>query len=442
MKFPGFLLLLSGRKRSLMKAQIITIGDELLIGQTIDTNSAWMGAEMSKLGFDITRKTSIHDNHDDIMEILRSVTGKADVVLITGGLGPTSDDITKQALCEFFNSRMKTDQDVLAMIEEMIKRRGFHMNENNRKQAEVPEACTVLSNAAGTAPGMWFEKEGTIIISMPGVPVEMKHIMNHHVLPKLKNRFFSQAIIHRNIMTYGMPEAKLAEMLTGFEASLPPEIKLAYLPSFGIIKLRLTGTGPDPDSLDQVIEKQVKNLNEIIPELIFGENEEMFETVIGKLLFERNLTLSTAESCTGGKIAQMLTSVPGSSAYFKGSVVAYDNDIKKEVLGVPGNLIENFGAVSRQVVESMAAGVRDLMKTNFSVATSGIAGPDGGTEEKPVGTIWISVASEYGIVSEKQIYGGDRNTNINRFSIAALSLLRKQIISRKTGHNMSVQKKS
>jgi len=425
-----------------MKAEIITIGDELLIGQTIDTNSAWMGAEMSKLGFDITRKTSIHDNHDDIMEILLSVTGKADVVLITGGLGPTSDDITKQALCEFFNSRMKTDQDVLAMIEEMIKRRGFHMNENNRKQAEVPEACTVLSNAAGTAPGMWFEKEGTIIISMPGVPIEMKHIMNHHVLPKLKNRFFSQAIIHRNIMTYGMPEAKLAEMLTGFEASLPPEIKLAYLPSFGIIKLRLTGTGPDPDSLDQAIEKQVKNLNEIIPELIFGENEEMFETVIGKLLFERNLTLSTAESCTGGKIAQMLTSVPGSSAYFKGSVVAYDNDIKKEVLGVPGNLIENFGAVSRQVVESMAAGVRDLMKTNFSVATSGIAGPDGGTEEKPVGTIWISVASEYGIVAEKHIYGGDRNTNINRFSIAALSLLRKQIISRKTGHNMSVQKKS
>jgi nicotinamide-nucleotide amidase len=413
-----------------MKAQIITIGDELLIGQTIDTNSAWIGAELSKTGFDISRKTSIHDNHDDIIDILKSVTGKADVVLITGGLGPTSDDITKQALCEFFDSRLVVSNEVLAMVEEMMKRRGFPMNENNRRQAEVPDACTVLKNAAGTAPGMWFEKEDTIFISMPGVPVEMKYIMNQHVLPELKRRFTFQVIIHRNIMTYGTPEAKLAEILTEFEASLPSQIKLAYLPSFGIIKLRLTGTGSDPVLIQNIIEEQVKKLYGIIPNLIYGENEELFENVIGNLLRERKQTISTAESCTGGKIAQMLTSVPGSSAYFRGSVVAYDNEIKKRVLGVPDILLQKHGAVSKEVVEEMAAGVRKLMKTDFSVATSGIAGPDGGSDSKPVGTIWISVAFEKGTATEKHVFGGDRNTNINRFAVAALNLLRTQIVNK------------
>lgn len=411
-----------------MKAQIITIGDELLIGQTVDTNSAWMGAELNKIGFDISRKTSVHDSHDDILDILKYVTGKADLVLITGGLGPTSDDITRQVLCEFFNCTLKLNDEVLAMVENMMKRRGFPMNENNRRQAKVPEACTVLKNAVGTAPGMWFEKEGTIFISMPGIPIEMKYIMNRHVLPELKKRFTTQVIIHRNIMTYGVPEAKLAEILIDFEVSLPAEIKLAYLPSFGIIKLRLTGTGTDPDSLDLIIETQVRKLYEIIPELIFGENEELFEDVIGNLLKKSNQTISTAESCTGGRIAQMLTSVPGSSAYFMGSVVAYDNEIKKKVLGITDHLLESHGAVSKEVVEKMAAGVRNLMKTDFSVATSGIAGPDGGTESKPPGTVWIAVASDKGIVAEKHVFSGDRNTNITRFSIAALNLVRKQIL--------------
>jgi len=412
-----------------MKAQIITIGDELLIGQTVDTNSAWMGEELSKIGFDISRKTSIHDKREDILEILQAVSGKADVVLITGGLGPTSDDITKQVLCEFFNTRLVLNDDVLIMIEEMMKRRGFPMNENNRRQAELPEACTILQNKAGTASGMLFEKEGTIFISMPGVPVEMKYLMNRHVLPELKKRFSTQTIIHRNIMTYGVPEAMLAEKLTAFEASLPPQIKLAYLPSYGIIKLRLTGTGKNPESVEYTIEEQVKKLYEIIPDLIFGENEEMFETVIGRLLKERKQTISTAESCTGGRIAQMITSVAGSSAYLRGSVVAYDNEIKKNILGVPDHLIDKYGAVSREVVEKMAEGARKLMKTDYSLATSGIAGPDGGTESKPVGTLWISVSSANGTVSEKYVYSGDRNTNITRFSNAALNLLRKQIIS-------------
>jgi nicotinamide-nucleotide amidase len=318
--------------------------------------------------------------------------------------------------------------EVLAMVEDMMSRRNFPMNENNRRQAEVPESCTVLTNAAGTAPGMWFEKDRTIFISMPGVPSEMKYIMNQHVLPALKKRFTTQTIIHRNIMTYGTPEARLAEILTSFEAGLPDSVKLAYLPSSGIIKLRLTGTGNDRLQISEAIEEQVKKLYSIIPELIYGENEESLEMVIGKLLREKKKTLCTAESCTGGNIAHMITSVPGSSQYFTGSVIAYANEIKTQVLGVNGKIIEKEGAVSENVVRLMAEGARKLMKTDYSVATSGIAGPDGGTEEKPVGTLWIAVASGSGTVAEKHTFTTERTANILRFSIVALNLLRKQII--------------
>jgi nicotinamide-nucleotide amidase len=413
---------------NLMKAEIITIGDELLIGQTIDTNSAWMGAELSLAGFNIIRKVAIHDRKSDILRALSDSAGKSNVVLITGGLGPTSDDITKQTLCEFFNTKLVMNNEVLTMVENMMKRRNFPMNENNRKQAEVPESCSVLTNAAGTAPGMWFEKYGTIFVSMPGVPNEMKYIMNQHVLPALKKRFTSQKIIHRNIMTYGTPEAKLAEILAGFETGLPGFIKLAYLPSSGIIKLRLTGTGNDRGFVSDSIEEQVKKLYAIIPDLIYGENEESLEMVIGKLLREKKSTLSTAESCTGGNIAHMITSVPGSSNYFTGSVIAYDNRVKTQLLGINEKLIENEGAVSENVVRAMAEGVKRLLKTDYSVATSGIAGPDGGTEDKPVGTLWLAVASESGTVAEKHTFSTDRTTNITRFSLVALNLLRKQII--------------
>ena len=315
------------------------------------------------------------------------------------------------------------------MIEEMISHLNFPLNENNRRQAEVPESCRVLKNASGTAPGMWFEKDGTIYISMPGVPHEMKYLMNEYVLPELNKRFTSQIIIHRNIMTYGSFEAKLAEILTTFEAGLPENIKLAYLPASGVIKLRLTGTGSDNNSLTYLISEQVKKLYEIIPELIYGENEESLEMVIGKYLKLNNKTVSTAESCTGGEIAHMLTSVPGSSAYYKGSVVAYANSVKTQLLGVQEFIIDRYGAVSEQAIKEMAIGARSLFKTDYAVATSGIAGPDGGTNLKPVGTIWIAVASEKGIVSEKRVFGNDRITNITRFSLAALNLLRKQIIN-------------
>jgi nicotinamide-nucleotide amidase len=411
-----------------MNAEIITIGDELLIGQTIDTNSAWIGAELSMAGFDVQKKTSVHDRRPDILKALSDVSGKSDIVIITGGLGPTSDDITKPALCEFFKTRLVMNNEVLAMVTNMMQKRSFPMNENNRKQAEVPESCRVLTNAAGTAPGMWFEKDGTIYISLPGVPAEMIYLMNQHVIPELKKRFTSQFIIHRNIMTYGAPEARLAELLTAFEAGLPECIKLAYLPSSGIIKLRLTGTGADPKTIEVSVEEQVRRLYTIIPELIYAENEESLEMVVGRLLREKKKTLTTAESCTGGNIARMITSVPGSSDYFKGSVVAYSNSVKTELLGIDMKLLEKHGAVSEPVVVAMAEEARRLLKADFAVATSGIAGPNGGTTEKPVGTLWTSVASGSGTVAEKYTFGTDRTLNNMRFTIVALNLLRKQII--------------
>ena len=412
-----------------MKAEIITIGDELLIGQTVDTNSAWIAAELSRIGFEVFRITSISDKRDHILKTLGEVAGRSDLVLITGGLGPTSDDITKQTLCDFFKTRLVFNEEVFKMIEKMLLRRNFLMNDNNRRQAEVPESCTVLFNAAGTAPGMWFEKDNTIFISMPGVPFEMMHIMKEHVIPELIKRFSTQIIIHRNIMTYGTFEARLAEILQDFEAELPAEIKLAYLPSSGVIKLRLTAFGINHRFLSDLIEEQVGKLYKIIPEFIYGENEESLEMVIGRLLKDKNATICTAESCTGGKIAQLITSVPGSSVYFRGSVIAYDNSVKTRLLNVPETMLIRNGAVSRETVEMMAEGGRDLFNTDFAVATSGIAGPDGGTEDKPVGTIWIAVAKDKKTVSEKHVFGNDRIVNIKRFSLAALNLLRKQIIS-------------
>jgi len=411
-----------------VKAEIITIGDELLIGQTIDTNSSWMGAELSKAGFDVRRMTSIHDRREDILTALEETTGKTDVVLITGGLGPTSDDITKQTLCEFFDTRLVMSSEVLDMVEEMMSHRNFPMNKRNRQQAEVPESCTVLKNASGTAPGLWFEKNSTIYVAMPGVPHEMKHLMTELILPELHKRFTSQFIFHRNIMTYGTFESKLAELLESFEAALPENIKLAYLPASGVIKLRLTATGIEYNALSSAVNEQVKILYNTIPEFIYSDEEESLETVIGKLLKAKNQTLATAESCTGGKIAHLITSVAGSSSYYKGSVIAYSNSVKIQQLGVKPTTIEDYGAVSEQTVNEMAIGARLLFNTDYAVATSGIAGPDGATPGKPVGTLWTAVASSAGLISEKRTFGNDRITNINRFSLAALNQLRKQII--------------
>jgi len=411
-------------------AEIITIGDELLIGQTVDTNSAWMGAELSLAGVRVNRITSISDNREEIISALDESLSRADIILVTGGLGPTSDDITKETLCDYFGGKMVLSEEVLKDITDRLRRRNYAMNENNRRQAMVPDACTVLRNAAGTAPGMLFKRSGKTVISMPGVPHEMKYIMNEHVLPMLTSKVAGSVIIHKNIMTFGTFEALLAERLETFEKELPGNIKLAYLPAQGIIKLRLTAAGDNYSETRDQVDFQVKRLYGIIPDVIYGEDEVTLEEMTGRLLLTNNLTVSTAESCTGGRVASLITSIAGSSGWYKGSVIAYDNSIKVDILGVNPEIISEHGAVSRETAAAMAEGIRKLTGTDFSVAVTGIAGPSGGTPEKPVGTVWMAIASEKGTVTEKQTFGDDRLINISRSSYSALNLLRKQIISR------------
>lgn len=410
--------------------EIITIGDEILIGQTVDTNSAWMGTELNQMGIRINRITSVSDNKDEIISSLDEALSRVEVVLVTGGLGPTSDDITKDTLAGYFGGKLVMNSEVLDNVTERLRRRNLQINENNRRQAMVPDNCKVLQNLTGTAPGMLFEKNGKIVVSMPGVPHEMKHIMKEHVLPLLAGRLPGGVIVHKNIMTYGVAEAMLAERLVIFEKELPAEIKLAYLPAYGVIKLRLTAAGSDEKKIREIVREQVEKLYGIIPDVIYGEDEVMLEEVIGKLLNDNNLTVSTAESCTGGKIASLITSVPGSSGWFTGSVVAYDNSIKTGVLGVSNETLRLYGAVSAETAGEMARGVRRLMGTDYSVAVTGIAGPTGGTADKPVGTVWIAVDSDRGLLTEKQIFGDNRLINISRSSYGALNLLRKQIVSR------------
>lgn len=410
--------------------EIITIGDEILIGQTVDTNSAWMGAELNLMGIRINRITSVSDNKYEIISSLDEALSRAEVVLMTGGLGPTSDDITKETLVGYFGGKLVMDNKVLEDVTERLSRRNLQMNENNRRQAMVPDNCKVLQNLTGTAPGMLFEKNGKIIVSMPGVPHEMKYIMKEHVLPFLAGRLPGGVIVHKNIMTYGVAEAMLAERLVTFENELPGEIRLAYLPAYGVIKLRLTAAGSDEEKIRGSVKEQVEKLYKIIPDVIYGEDEVLLEEVVGRLLKDNNLTVATAESCTGGKIASLITSVPGSSGWFRGSVVAYDNSIKTGVLGVSNETLRLYGAVSAETAGEMARGARRLMGTDYSVAVTGIAGPTGGTADKPVGTVWIAIDSERGLIAEKQIFADNRQINISRSSYGALNLLRKQIVSR------------
>ena len=410
-----------------MYAEIISIGDELLIGQTINSNAAWMGQELNKIGIDVYQVSTISDDKNHIVNALNDALNRTKLVLITGGLGPTRDDITKYTLTEYFNSSLVRNEKVYNQVEKMLKKRSIQMNDLNRKQADVPENARIFINYAGTAPAMWFELNKKVVISMPGVPYEMKELMTKQILPSISRYFKTPVIIHRNILTYGTFEAKLAEMLSGFEDQLPPEIKLAYLPAEGVIKLRLTGRGDREERIKKIIDREIEKLYKIIPKYIFGEQNDSLEKTIGVLLKEKDETLCTAESCTGGMIAHQITTVPGSSDYFIGSVVAYSNRIKEKELGVNSTTLEKEGAVSRQVVEQMAQGVRERFGAGYSIATSGIAGPAGGTPEKPVGTIWIAVAGKNGTYSRKFIFGNDRLRNIKRSTLTALNLLRQYI---------------
>ena len=410
-----------------MYAEIISIGDELLIGQTINSNAAWMGQELNKIGIDVYQVSTISDDKNHIVNALNDALKRTRLVLITGGLGPTRDDITKYTLAEYFNSSLVQNKKVYEQIEKMLKKRSIQMNDLNRKQADVPEKAKIFVNYDGTAPAMWFEINKKVVISMPGVPYEMKEFMTKQILPSISQYFKTSVIIHRNILTYGTFEAKLAEILSDFEDQLPPEIKLAYLPTDGVIKLRLSGRGDKEERILKIINREIDKLYKIIPKYIFGEQNDSLEKNIGVLLKVNNETLCTAESCTGGMIAHQITTVPGSSEYFIGSVIAYSNRIKEKELGVSSATLEKEGAVSRQVVEQMAEAVRERYGTAYSIATSGIAGPTGGTLEKPVGTVWIAVAGKNGTYSRKFIFGKNRIHNIRRSTLAALNLLRQYI---------------
>ena len=399
----------------MITVEIITIGDELLIGQVIDTNSPWMSHELNAIGFDVRYKTTVGDNEEDILSAFAKSLERAQVVLVTGGIGPTKDDITKKTLCKFFNTSLVFDEKTLETVESVIRGFGREVNELTRNQAYVPQNCTVIQNRMGTAPVTWFETEGKILVSMPGVPYEMKWAMQEEILPRLQAFFHSaDAILHRTFWVKNFPEALLAIHLETFENELPPNIKLAYLPTSGLIRLRLTGKGEDAEELLRQMEEQRKKLLACLDKDIISEIDDNLENILDKQLKERKLTLALAESCTGGKLASLFTAIPGCSSYFKGGVVCYSNEIKQQLLGVSSSLLNTYGAVSQQVVEAMVAGVYRIFQTDCAIAVSGIAGPDGGTLEKPVGTVWIAVAYKERVLSQKYQFSQNRESNILR----------------------------
>jgi nicotinamide-nucleotide amidase len=411
-----------------MKAEIITIGDEILIGQIIDTNSAWIAEQFNINGIEIYQITSVHDDHDHIMKALKNAEEKVDLVLLTGGLGPTKDDITKKTLCEYFKTKLVVHQPTFEHIRSRFSQLKIDMNKLNRDQALVPETCTVLPNKEGTAPGLWLEKNDTIFVSVPGVPFEMKYLIEYEVFPRLLKSGKTKAIYHKTVLTQGLPESMLADKLESWENSLPPYVKLAYLPSPMAVRLRLSAIGTDKLLLENAVETEIDKLLQIIPENIFGYNSETMAEVIGRLLVQNGKTLSVAESCTGGYISHLITSVPGSSKFYNGSVTSYSNQAKEQVLGVKQESIAKYGAVSKQVAIEMATGVKKVFYTDYAVSTTGIAGPDGGTNEKPVGTIWIAVASPGSVIAQKFVFGNNRERNIIRSGQTALQLLRKVVV--------------
>jgi len=410
-----------------VNVEIITIGDEILIGQIVDTNSAWMAKELNIAGFELAQITSVHDDAQHIIDTLELALKRADIVLFTGGIGPTKDDITKQTLCKYFDTKLIFNESVFQNIERLFVNRPNAMNELNRLQAMVPENCMVIQNAVGTAPITWFEKNGKVIISMPGVPYEMKNAMNLEIIPRLQKQFETPVLLHKTVQVYGFPESALALKIADWENELPFNIKLAYLPNSGIVKLRLSGLSDNALELEIAITQQLELLSDILGNAIVAYEDIPLEQVIGKLLLAKGIMLATAESCTGGNIAHLLTTIPGSSEFFKGSVVAYSNQIKENLLGVNHEDIENEGAVSKIVAEQMAMGARKLLKSDVAIATTGIAGPTGGTAEKPVGTIWISVCYEEKTLTKIYHFGANREQNIQRATQAAF-LLVKEII--------------
>ena len=412
-------------------ASIITIGDELLIGQVIDTNSAWMGQALNNAGIWVKRRVAVGDSWNDIWQALDEESKHADIILITGGLGPTADDITKPLLCKYFGGKLVVDEKVLAHIKflfEKVFKRTAPFLDRNLKQAEVPDVCTVLHNANGTAPGMWFEKDGKVYVSMPGVPVEMKGLMTDLVLPRLQRHFAMSAIVSRTLLTFGIGESFLAERIKDFEEALPTAIKLAYLPNYGMVRLRLTGTAAAASVITPEIARQFEALKKLLPDVMVTDKDEPMEKVVGELLLARKKTMATAESCTGGYIAHRITAHAGSSEYFRGSIVSYANDVKESLLEVPHEYFTTVGAVSEEVVRDMIKGVLKQIKTDYAIAVSGIMGPGGATPEKPVGMVWVAVGNKEKIATQLFNFRFDRARNIEMTAMNALNLLRKFII--------------
>lgn len=405
-------------------AEVITIGDEILFGQTLDTNTQWIGAQLSDAGISVIRKTSVGDIREEILKSLREASQRADIILMTGGLGPTKDDITKKTLAEYFDTPLVVNEQALGEVTAFFASRHRSLTPTNARQAELPEACQMISNTMGTAPGMWFEHEDKVYVSMPGVPYEMKTMMERSVMPMLKHRFVLPVIYHKMIQTAGIGESWLSDMIESWETSLPSHMKLAYLPHYGRVRLRLTAIGSDYHVLEQEVDQQLAVLLPLIQPYVYGLGDLSLEEAIGQLLLANQQTLATAESCTGGHVAHTITSIAGSSAYFVGGMIPYSNQLKVDILGVQEDTLKTYGAVSEQTITEMAQQIRVRYQADYGVATSGIAGPGGGTPEKPVGTVWIAVADAHQVRTRKLSLTQDRGLNIQYTTVNVLNLLR------------------
>lgn len=415
-----------------MKAAIVTIGDEILIGQIVDTNSAFIAKKLDSIGIEVSQLLSIADNREQILETFAALQDRVDLVIITGGLGPTKDDITKKTFCDYFEDTLVMNEQVLAHVTNLIE--NFYkrpISQINKEQALVPTKCTVLKNDFGTAPGIWMKKNKTVFISLPGVPYEMKGIVEAEILPKIVAEYQRPYILHKTILTVGEGESRVAERIEAWEDALPPMIRLAYLPSPGRVRLRLSGRATDREALQKSIDDQVKTLTEIIGDIIVGfEDEDSLEISLAKLLTEKQITIATAESCTGGKIGQMLSSVPGASAYFRGSIVAYSTDVKTDILGVTSQVIKTHSVVSAKVAEEMARNARLLMKSDYAIATTGNAGPSKGDSDAEVGVVFIAIATSDTVFSAEFNFGQPREKVIDRAVMKSLEVVRKEILKK------------
>ncbi len=419
-----------------MDVYLLIIGDEILLGQVIDTNSAWIGQQLSLHGYRVVGKTAVPDARADILAALDAAARRASVVITTGGLGPTKDDITRGALAEYFDSRLVFHRETYERIAAYFARIGKPLPESARLQATVPEKAILLTNKVGSAPGMWFEREGKVFVSLPGVPFEMQYLMNEEVLPRLQKRFPGSPLVHRTLRTVGEGESTIAKRLEAFEDALPDHIRLAYLPSLGQVRLRLSSRWPEatipPDAADRLkteVEAYAEKLRQLLPDVIYGAEDDTLEQVVGRLLCEQGRTLGCAESCTGGYVSHLITTVPGSSEYFTGSIISYSNEMKQSLLGVRTETLRQFGAVSEQTVLEMARGALEVLKVDIALSVSGIAGPGGGTPEKPVGTVWMAVADRERSVAQKHVFARDRLKNIQLAAVFGLNMVRKFLLN-------------